>query len=307
MVNKHPTEEGREEDVLSEKEIDMEEEVSDSFYQNEMRAAEIQRLSQRITTLALLIPGLVGVLLIIGYLDLRFRVNQIQTVGSRKVETFSEDIVEKLDSLSYQYETLDASLSAGLTALQKSTASMRERVARSEKILEDVVKSKVETTSFAALQKDVDGQQESLAKLADELRGKLTEDGSILMVLQNDLMGQKREIASLRTSVTQMRDQQQARESSVNESLEDKVDEETLHLSLGEERARYERTMEVFEETVSSLDNTLSRLERRITILEASIDEAQAEGRLKEETPLETGPATEPLLPDRILEQEIQP
>jgi len=306
-MNKYPVEEGSEDGISIEGEMEMNEELHPPFYQDEIRNAELHKLNHRVTMLSILIPCLIGAVLLIAYLDLRFRMSQTQTTRSKKVETLSEDIVQKIESLSYQYETLDASLTSGLSALEQSAASIKERLARDEKTIEGLTASKTDKKTFAALQKNVTGQQESLGKLAKELRGKLTEDGNILMVLQNDLMGQKKEIADAVELMEEIREKDKEQESSTRHVLDGKVDKETLHHSLKEVRASYEEERILLEEKLKSAEKALLRLEREVNMIKKSIEEPGTEDFLRKGELSEGSTSSTPApVSDTILEQEIK-
>jgi hypothetical protein len=104
-----------------EKDIQIDGQHPDSFYDDELRDSrrdsDIHRLSRRVTILFILIPCLLCAILVLAYLDVRERLSQFQTAGSREVQTLSEDVLNKAASLSDQY-----------VKLEKTSAEIHKRV-----------------------------------------------------------------------------------------------------------------------------------------------------------------------------------
>ncbi|MDY6838165.1 MAG: hypothetical protein SWH78_09340 [Thermodesulfobacteriota bacterium] len=272
-----PTGEDSEERIAPERDIDIDGDYPDSLFDDRTRDAQLERLRHRMTMLSILVPCVLCALLLIGYLDLRYRVSQIQTTGSKKVESLSEDIVDKIESLSYQYETLDSSVTKALVATEESFTLIRDGLKKNEQDIETLTTaSETVGKALSLLEGNMAGHKDSLDKLEKELGGRLNEDGNILTALQNDLMGQTKEMGHLMERIEAMQEEAQIQETAIRHLLENKVDNETLDHSLGEERASYEEEMLLLEEKIKSIGDELLWLGKRIDVIHLGVEGHEA-------------------------------
>ncbi|MDY6950880.1 MAG: hypothetical protein SWE60_05165, partial [Thermodesulfobacteriota bacterium] len=289
------------------RDIDIDGDYPDSLFDDRTGDAQLETLRHRIRILSILVPFLLGALLLIGYLDLRYRVSHIQSAGSKKVQTLSEDIVHKIESLSYQYETLDSSATKGLAAVEQSLTLIKDRLKTNEQTIENLTAaSETGEKSLSLLKGNMAGHQDFLEKLEKELGGRLNEDANILTALQNDLMGQGKDIARLMERIEAMKKEAQIQETAIRHLLEDKVDKETLDRSLGKERTSYEQKMLLLDEKIKSIADELLWLGKRVDVIQLSVDEHKAKRPASEKAPgaaNRTGADTQS--PQGIQEQEI--
>ena len=302
-----PTGEDLEDGIDPERDIDIDGDYPDSLFDDRTRDAQLEGLRHRVATLSILVPCLFCGILLIGYLDLRYRVGQIQTTGSKKVQTLSEDIVHKIESLSYQYETLDSSLTKALAAIEQSFTLIKDRLKQNEQTIENLTAaSETGEKTLSLLEGNIAGHKDFLDKLEKELGGRLNEDANILTALQNDIMGQRKEIARLVERIEAIQKDARIQETAIRHLLESQVDEETLDHSLGETRASYEEKMLLLDEKIKSIADELLWLGKRVNVIQISVEGHEAETPYPEGAP-GTGSKTsgEGLSPHGIQEQEI--
>jgi type VI protein secretion system component VasF len=94
----------------------------DEFYHEEMKDLRVEKLSQRITLISILLPCLIAVALYFGYRDLTGRVhkgrdNRDQEVQqlSDQLEALSEKFNEKLDTFSTTISSQDKKISDSIS------------------------------------------------------------------------------------------------------------------------------------------------------------------------------------------------
>ncbi len=80
------------------------------FQEDEMENIKIEKLSNRVTFISILIPCLLGIIIFLAYLDIKKRVTTIHDTGTMEVQSLSKDLEAKLSSLSSQYKQLENSL-----------------------------------------------------------------------------------------------------------------------------------------------------------------------------------------------------
>jgi uncharacterized protein YhaN len=306
-VNQFPTDNNGENDMSLEKDIQIDGQHPDSFYDDELRDSrrdsDIHRLSRRVTILSILIPCLLCAILVLAYLDVRERLSQFQTAGSREVQTLSEDVLNKAASLSDQY-----------VKLEKTSAVIQERVEKIEGDIKKLNTSKVDKNAldmankkrseevaktFAALQKDVAEQKASLDALAKDLNQRLDE---ALTPLRTDLQTQKKEMAKTVQVTKNIQNKGEEQESAIRRLSEGKVDKEALKSLLENDRVR----MALLEKKIKSLVEEVLWLENRLKLTGKMGETLEAPSPKPDEPPVAGTTGTSPP-PEagKIIEQEI--
>jgi hypothetical protein len=307
-VNQFPTDNNGEDDMPLEKDIQIDGQHPDSFYDDELRDSrrdsDIHRLSRRVTILFILIPCLLCAILVLAYLDVRERLSQFQTAGSREVQTLSEDVLNKAASLSDQY-----------VKLEKRSAGIQERVEKIEGDIKKLNTSKVDKNAldmankkrseevaktFAALQKDVAEQKASLDALAKDLNQRLDE---ALTPLRTDLQTQKKEMAKAIQVTKNIQNKGEEQESAIRRLSEGKVDKEALKSLLENDRVR----MALLEKKIKSLVEEVLWLENRLKLTGKMGETLEAPSPKPDEPPVAGTTGTSPP-PEagKIIEQEIR-
>ncbi len=111
----------------------------EAFYREEIKDLRVEKLSQRIMLLSILLPILIGVAIFFAYRDLTGRVDHGQDTGSlevqrlsRKLEEISKKFNEKLitfsTTLSTQDKNFDATISGKLAAVNKNIDALNKNV-----------------------------------------------------------------------------------------------------------------------------------------------------------------------------------
>ena len=80
----------------------------DEFYQEEVKDLRIEKLSQRITLISILLPCLIAVAIYLGYRDLTGRVNQGRDSGNIEVQKLSiqmQELSKKFDEKLNKFST----------------------------------------------------------------------------------------------------------------------------------------------------------------------------------------------------------
>jgi DNA repair exonuclease SbcCD ATPase subunit len=303
-VNQFPTDNNEEDEIPLEEDIQIDGQHPDAFYEDELRHlprdSDIRSLSRRVTILSVLIPCLLCGILVWAYLDLRERLTELQTAGSREVQTLSEDVLDKAASLSDEY-----------VELEKTSAGIRQRVEKTEENIKMLNTKKVDKKAldmankkhseevakrFAALRKDVAEQKASLDAFAAHLNQRLDD---MLKPLRSDLQTQKKEMAKIGQAVKNIQNKTQEQESAIM----GKVDTETLKSLLENERVK----VALVEKRIKSLAEEVLWLENRLNLTGKMGENLEAPPSKSGEPPMAgtTGRLPAPGAGD-IIEQEIR-
>ena len=116
---------------------------SDAAMHNELQELKIEKLSQRVMLLTILIPCMIGVILIISYLDIKDRVKRTQSTGTIGVQKLSKDLDSKFSSLSLEQAKLKEVHDKKLPALEKSAAFLQTRMKKVQTAIKDLEASNI--------------------------------------------------------------------------------------------------------------------------------------------------------------------
>jgi DNA repair exonuclease SbcCD ATPase subunit len=297
IVNKFPTEEDNEDELPLEREIRMDEEDPDLSYRGEIRSLEqdsqIERLNQRISLILILVPCLLGAILLFAYFDLKNRLSQVQDVESTERKALSEDVVDKVGSLSQQYKTLAESLVERVAALEKSAGSIAKDVKRDKQEIKKLTASKMDKK---AIEKALKEQSAEVAKTLAALQDDLQEQKQAIENLNKTL---KKEVAGIVQGIERIRENGRKRESAIKDLSNRKIDKGGLEELLETQRKSYEVTTSLLQKEITSLEKEILELQKQLNI--APVPEAAS-------MPTEKKPAAEGSTmptPGKILEQGV--
>ena len=133
---------------------------NDAGMHTELQELKIDKLSQRVMLLTILIPCMIGIIVVISYLDIKDRVSRTQNTGAIGVQKLSKDLDSKFSSLSLEQAKLKEIHDKKLPELEKSAAFLQTRIKKVQASIKDLEASKIE--------------QDELAKMADELNARFS-------------------------------------------------------------------------------------------------------------------------------------
>ena len=133
---------------------------NDAVMQTELQELKIEKLGQRVMLLTILIPCMIGIIIIISYLDIKDRVNRTQSTGTIGVQKLSKDLDSKFSSLSLEQAKLKETHDKKLPALEKNAAFLQTRLKKVQASIKVLEASKIE--------------RDELAKVANELNARFS-------------------------------------------------------------------------------------------------------------------------------------
>jgi DNA repair exonuclease SbcCD ATPase subunit len=177
----------------------------ESAIHSEIEELKVEKLSQRVTLIAVLVPFLVIVVLVIAYLDIRKRVIQLENTGTMGVQKVATDLESRFSSLSVKQARLEDALDKASAVLDKSSASVSVQVKRVQETLKKLDQSKADQKALTRLTEKMDHFGKSTGtmdkRLTDMegdmneriaiLNGSLEKTAKTLTQLQQDLQGLK--------------------------------------------------------------------------------------------------------------------
>ena len=119
------------------------EDEPEAILQDELRELKIEKLGHRVTLLTILIPCMIGVILVITYLDIKDRVTRSYDTGAIGVQKLSKDLASKFSSLSLEQAKINDILAKKLPELDKSAAFLKSRLTKLQKSMSKMTASTI--------------------------------------------------------------------------------------------------------------------------------------------------------------------
>ena len=253
------------------------------IFQEELKELRIEKLSQRVTMLTVLLPILVAFILYIGYRDVTGRLSQSRdsvSIQDQKLETEIEQLSKNLESqtteVKAQIQGLETSLATKLSsvrdqnaaanekqlselkqkiaAVEQTTQSVHENVQKTENDLRKTMTSKADMTEIAPIQKEI--------KELKTLHQNIVTITSDVKKVESDMNSKLSEIGAFENSTRQNIAQLQ---SSIDKISNQKIDQEDLEVELLMVRKKYQQ---IIDAAIVEIQKQLDSIRRDIKELE---------------------------------------
>lgn len=131
---------------------------NDAGMQTELQELKIEKLSQRVMLLTILIPCMIGIIVVISYLDIKDRVSRTQNTGAIGVQKLSKDLDSKFSSLSLEQAKLKEVQAKKLPALEKNAAFLQTRLKKVQASIKNLEASKIERDELAKVTNELNAR-----------------------------------------------------------------------------------------------------------------------------------------------------
>jgi archaellum component FlaC len=287
-------------------EIGTDQENPDTLLQSDTSDHRVDKLSQRVTIIAILIPCLVCIVMVIGYFGIKKRFVAVQGSGEKEVQSLSKNIESSYSSLSVQFAKLDKTIQEKVAAIEKETASLKKdftKVSASIKSLEASKSGKRDLKNLIAkLNKKFAAIEKNTKLLA--INVKTLEDK-----IDQDLKGITDTISGSDSEVTRLKEELAAISASV-------IGREDLEIALRAEQQSYQERLanmsDDYKKKIAMAQMKLKELEKRLRSVEekptrsAEKPSAPAAPSEPSSSPEKPAPTVEAPTSGEIVEQDIQ-
>ena len=127
-------------------------EIPRSTYHEEINTLKIDKLSNRVTIISIIIPCLIGAILIFAYLDMKERVVDVDLTKQNQFEIISQQLEEKLNALDVKIAKNKFSLDNKLPELDNKTVALEGQIAKLNTTKAD---TKIFNNKFTKLEKHI--------------------------------------------------------------------------------------------------------------------------------------------------------
>ena len=259
------------------------EQEPESFYHEELKDLRVEKLSQRVTLLSILLPCLVGVAIYFGYRDLSGRVSQrydtesveVQRL-SRQLENMAKDFNDKLITFTTTLSTQDkdlgntlegrfATISNNINEMQKNVKSLSEDLKKNKDTIERLNASKVDKKSQAL---EIEKINAAITPLQTEL-DKLKSVGREMKMLSEDIADLDgklaKQLAIAEASAEQNKRDYEQIQDSLTKLSGKTIDQDTLALEVFKLKKYFQSQI---SKEVSDLNQRMDSLKKQIDGIE---------------------------------------
>ena len=267
--------------------FDGDEEEPESFYHEELKDLRVEKLSQRVTLLTILLPSLIAVAIYFGYQNLSGRVSQGHDTGSleiqrltKELDDLSKNFNEKLITFSTTLSTQDKdigttiegrlfAINKNISELQNNFKSLNEELKRDLKqnldTIEKLKASKVDKKSQAVAVEKINASIKPLKKELQQLKAL----GQDLKTVSGDIKNLESTLSKKLKAVTADTEQfgknYEQLEASLTKLSGKIIDKDALALEVFKLRKNFENQL---AEAVSDLNQRLESLQTEIDAVE---------------------------------------
>jgi chromosome segregation ATPase len=250
----------------------------DEFYREEVKDLRIEKLSQRITLISILLPCLIAVAIYLGYRDLTGRLNQGQDSGnievqklSKQMEELSKKFDEKLNTfsttLTAQDQNIDNSISGKLYPINNNIEVLNQ----SMKALDQNLKqTKSALTKLDKAKADKKNQEAAIAKLEADLNPLKTQFQSLTKIRADlksvsseikNLAGQfTKEMQKIAENTAKFKKEYDLLQASIARQLSEKIDK----AALGVELLMFKKNQGINAQEITRLVERLDSIQKQI-------------------------------------------
>lgn len=259
--------------------------VEETPVASEINELRLEKISQRVTLISIIIPVLIVVVLVIAYLDIKKRVVQTEDSGAIEFRKLSSDLESRFSSLSLRQAQLEEDLSQLIAGNDHAMAGIQVRFEKMHDALNEL-------RGIALDQKRLDAVREALEKeiqavaatvAAADRAGK--ENTALLQELRTQVAQQGETLSASAPRMAELEKQLKAVD-------ERKLDKQGLDLPLRLEALKIE----------TNLKAEINALQKRLEALEGKLSQATA--RPPAAAPPAPAPAPQPT-PDDELETQV--
>lgn len=191
---------------------------SKNSYTEDADSKKIDKLTQKVTLLSILIPCILGLLLVFLYFDMTNKVGQVDSSGSAKVQNISKELEKTITDIKEKSEAVEKSLGV---KIDKTLADIDNRMKKAEKNISFLTYAKMNKKQTVA---DLKKVNDSIIKLQENLSA-VSNSTAELVSIAEVLKKLSGEIEPVKQSVKLLREDFEKTNNSyiTQEELDDKL------------------------------------------------------------------------------------
>ena len=139
-----------------------EDRLADSLLTDQIEYRRFEKLNQRVTVITILIPILIGIVIFLGYRNIKEMVSQTQDLGAKELTSLSQSLESNISNISIKQAKLEETLAGKIADLEKMEATVQGSIKKMEATVQSSIKktesSLAEIQAGKADKKDIAGE-----------------------------------------------------------------------------------------------------------------------------------------------------
>ena len=293
----------------------------EAFYREEIKDLRVEKLSQRIMLLSILLPILIGVAIFFAYRDLTGRVGRSQDTGSievqrisRQLEEISKKFNEKLITFSTTLSTQDknfdttisgklAAVNKNIDALNKNVDALNKNLNQTRSTVKNLAASKADKKSQDAAFAKINAALKPLKKELKSLTGLRQELKTVSTGIKSLESTLNQKLAEVATAAEQSQKDTAQLQTSITRLSDDKIDKDTFGLEAFKLKKNFQNLLSY---EITAINQKLDSIQKKIDdIQNMSKSPKRSLKSLSKKTSSTTDKTTAPSKSGSIDEQDL--
>ncbi len=278
------------------------EDEPESLYMAEAENLRIEKLSTRVTLVAVLIPCLLAIVLAIAYLDIKKRVVRTQTTGSMGVQNLSKDLESRFSTLSLKQAKLEEQLADQANKLDNATAAIQVKLKKAADSLQKTMDEKMDNAALTTLSRETESSIAALKKEMGALHQEVKALADAFNKFDDELAGQ---ILLMAEGIKKDQGRLASIEKRTQQLESEKLSKEAMNLAIGLERLALQ---EMINERIGSVEKKVAALGKKVEKIDRNLSEGTSSAPPPQPAAPKPADVTQPAAPSEsggIVEQTI--
>ncbi len=260
--------------------------IEGAVYHEEINTLKIDKLSNRITIISIIIPCIIGAILVFAYLDMKERVVDVDQTKNTQVERISQQLEEKLNALDVkiaknkfdldkQLPQITAKQTAfegkmtKLAAAKADSKSVKSMMAKVEgKIVSNTKHDKALNTQVATLKKKLDT---TLAENNTKVEKTVSQIKEEITLFKEEFDARLLELSNYEQQIGELKKDFSLMDKKVRRQEQESLSQADMDKALSELKSQFSSRLSKFENKITALDKKLaaniSRLQKDLDLL----------------------------------------
>lgn len=226
----------------------------------------LEKISQRVTFISILIPVLIIIVLVIAYLDIKKRMSYTEDTGTMEFQKLSSDLESRFGSLSLRQAKLEEALVRFSENQNKSMANSNVKLDQLGKTMDALERQFVTQKVFKQVQGDFDQQENALRQEISAVAQNVDQADQQIADMTQEL---KAQIARIGETLAARNQRLEELEQRVAEVDSEKIDREGFDLMLRLATLKIQQDLKV---ELDALNAKMEALDKRISQLSTQKD-----------------------------------
>lgn len=228
------------------------EEIDERAIPAEINEMRLEKISQRVTLISIMIPVLIVIVLVIAYLDIKKRVVQTEDSGTFEFQKLSADLESRFSSLSVRQAKIEETLESFTSKNDHALAAIQVRMEKLQDAIGEVRRGALGQKELNAVKEDLAKQVKSVSDAADQAARQTV---ATLQELKGQVVQQGETLSAAKAGIAEL-------QKGVEDIDTRKIDKQSLDLALRLETLKIETRVKT---QIDALQDKLRDLERKVS------------------------------------------